>query len=245
MRPETAGFQAAATEYERGRPGYPPECVAFIVASARLGPGRTVVDLAAGTGKLTRELVGSGAEVVAVEPLANMRAILSVSVPGARVMEGLAEATGLGTASADAMTVAQAFHWFATAEALAEFARVLRRDGLLFLVWNRRELGDPVQREISRLTAPFVGETPSYSSDEWRRVMAASDLFEPRGEHHCESVQEVDRDALVDRVASTSYIAQLPEADRGELLSRVAALVPDGGTVSLPYDTATYCYRRR
>lgn len=245
VRPETAGFVRAAREYERGRPGYPPECVAYIVGAGRLGPGRTVVDLAAGTGKLTRELVASGAHVVAVEPLEEMRVILEESVPGARVREGLAEETGLPAASADAVTVAQAFHWFATDAALTEIGRVLRPGGLLFLVWNRRDVSDPVQKEISRLTAPFVGDAPSYSSDEWRRIMAATELFAAAGEHHCYSEQEVDQHSIVDRVASTSYIATLEGREKTELLSRVAALVPDRGTVSLAYDTATYSFTRR
>ena len=89
----------------------------------RLGPGRTVVDLAAGTGKLTRELVRTGAEVIAVEPLAEMRAELP---PEATALEGTAEAIPLGDGSADAVTVAQAFHWFDAEPALAEIHRVLR-----------------------------------------------------------------------------------------------------------------------
>lgn len=244
VRQETAGFEKASAEYERGRPGYPADTVAFIVETARLGPGRTVVDLAAGTGKLTRELVLSGAEVIAVEPLGEMRARLSEQLQRIRVVEGLAERTGLPSESADAVTVAQAFHWFSSDDALAEMERILRRSGLLFLVWNKRDLSSPIQAAISRLTLPYVGEAPSYASGRWKEVMEATERFEAVGEHRSSTVQVLDRAGVIDRVASTSYIANLPEETRAELLEKVGAIVPDGETVELPYTTATYAYRR-
>ncbi len=245
MRGETAGFEKASRSYERGRPGYPRETVDWIVAAAGLGPGRRVVDLAAGTGKLTRELVSCGAEVVAVEPLAEMRARFAEELARVRLVAGTAEETGLPSGFADAVTVAQAFHWFADDEALAEIHRVLRPSGLLALVWNRRDLSHPVQEAVSRLTAPYVGEAPTYASGHWREVMAASDLFEPAGERRSVLVQQLDRQGLVDRVASTSYVANLPEGTRQDLLESVAALAPDSGTLSLPYDTTAYGFRRR
>lgn len=245
VRQEAAGFEKASCEYERGRPGYPPETVAFIVETAQLAPGRTVVDLAAGTGKLTRELVRSGAEVIAVEPLGEMRARLAEQLPGIEILDGLAERTGLGSEVADAVTVAQAFHWFSSEDALAEMERILKERGLLFLVWNKRDLSDDLQRAISRLTLPYVGEAPSYASGRWMEVMKATGRFDPVDEHRSSTRHLLDRSGVVDRVASTSYIANLPEETRGELLGRVAALVAEGETVELPYTTATYAYRRR
>ncbi|MHB8434626.1 MAG: class I SAM-dependent methyltransferase [Acidimicrobiales bacterium] len=245
MRAETAGFEKASHEYDRGRPGYPPDCVDWIVHTALLGPGKTVVDLAAGTGKLTVELLGSGAEVIAVEPLGEMRARLVGRVPHIRVVDGMAERTGLANETADAVTVAQAFHWFANDEALAEIQRILKPRGILFLVWNRRDLVDTVQAAISRLTSPYVGEVPSYASGQWKAVMASSECFEPVGEHQTSITQLVDRQGIVDRVASTSYIASLPDEARVPLLKEIAELVPAGGTVSLPYSTSTHAFRRR
>lgn len=245
MRGETAGFEKASRSYERGRPGYPRDSVDWIVEAAGLGPGRRVVDLAAGTGKLTRQLVSSGAEVVAVEPLAEMRARFAEELPGVPLVAGTAEETGLPSGFADAVTAAQAFHWFANHEALAEIHRVLRPAGLLALVWNRRDLSHPVQEAIARLTAPYLGEAPTYASGDWSEVMAASDLFEPAGEHRSVLVQQLDRQGLVDRVASTSYVANLPDATRRELLDEVAALAPASGSLSLPYVTTAYGFRRR
>ena len=106
LHPATRGFELAADVYERGRPDYPAAAIAWLVERLDLRPGRTLVDLAAGTGKLTRLLVPSGADVIAVEPLAAMRALIE----NARVLEGTAEAMPLPDASADAVTVAQAFH---------------------------------------------------------------------------------------------------------------------------------------
>ncbi|HLI43465.1 MAG TPA: class I SAM-dependent methyltransferase [Acidimicrobiales bacterium] len=255
MRAEALAFEKASQAYERGRPGYPADTVEWIVRTAGLGPGRTVVDLAAGTGKLTTELLACGAKVVAVEPLAEMRARLAERLEGAgegvaaraqvEIREGLAEDTGLEEASADAVTVAQAFHWFANERALAEIARVLVDEGLMILVWNRRDLSDRIQSAISRLTAPFVGDTPSHKSNEWRAAVEADERFGPAGEHSARLEQVVDRQGLVDRVASTSYIASLPDTVRLPLLDEVAALAGDGGDVRLPYLTTAYAYRRR
>ena len=116
------GFQQGADAYERARPSYPAEAVAFLVGHAGLGPDRRVLDLAAGTGKLTRLLVPSGAEVVAVEPVEAMRAVLREAEPELEVLDGTAEAIPLGDGSVDAVTVAQAFHWFDAPAALAEIA---------------------------------------------------------------------------------------------------------------------------
>ena len=244
MRAETAGFEKASHEYERGRPGYPPETVEWIVETAGLGEGTTVVDLAAGTGKLTRELVGTRAAVIAVEPLDAMRARLVDSLPGVSAVKGSAEATGLEDGVADAVTIAQAFHWFAGDEALAEVERVLREEGLLFLVWNRRDLSDPTQVAISRLTAPHIGDAPAYGSGQWRQVMEASTRFVPVAEHRARHLQIVDRTGIVDRVASTSYIANLAEEVRLPLLENIASLVPEGETAGLSYVTDAYAYHR-
>jgi len=131
-------FARSADAYERARPGYAPEAVAFLAERLGLGPGRVVVDLAAGTGKLARQLVPSGARVVAVEPLAEMRSLIP---EGIEVLDGTAEAIPLPDDFADAVTVAQAFHWFDAEAALRQIERVLRPGGSLALVSNRRDPG--------------------------------------------------------------------------------------------------------
>jgi len=130
--PAAPSFARVAEAYERARPGYAPEGVAYL--TARVGP--EVLDLGAGTGKLARQLTAAGIHVVAVEPLAELRALIPA---GIEALAGTAEAIPLPDASVDAVTVAQAFHWFDEERALGEIQRVLRPGGLLALVSNRRE----------------------------------------------------------------------------------------------------------
>jgi SAM-dependent methyltransferase len=242
---DVAGFSKAVDAYERGRPGYPRELADWISEIGALGAGRVVVDLAAGTGKLTRELVGSRAEVIAVEPLAEMRAALIASLPGVRTVEGTAEATTLPAGSADVVTVAQAFHWFATESALAEIARVLRPEGVLVLVWNRRDLTQPIQARVSRIIEPYRTDTPSHASGQWQQVMGSTSHFTRLSEVHVDSEQVVDRSALVDRVGSISFVANLPDAQRSALLAEIAALIgEEPATTALRYVTDAYAYRR-
>src|SRR3954470_13577831 len=129
-------FGSVAEAYERGRPSYPEAAVDLLTRQLDLSAGSTVIDLAAGTGKLTRELVPRFKRVIAVEPLAEMREVLGEQVPNAEVLEGQAEAIPLADDSADAILVAQAFHWFEGRQALAEAERVLRPAGGLGLLWN-------------------------------------------------------------------------------------------------------------
>src|SRR3954467_15160899 len=176
---ETArrGFASAADVYEESRPGYPPDAIGWLLEELELGPRRTVVDLAAGTGKLTRLLTPTGAAVIAIEPVDEMRAALAQTASDADARGGTAERAGLVGASADAVTVAQAFHWFDGPAALAEIHRILRPAGRLALVWNIRDLDDPVQDAVDKLFRPHRGDTPSHRSGAWRTALDTSKLF--------------------------------------------------------------------
>ena len=132
-------------------------------------------------GKLTRGLVDQGATVLAVEPVEGMRLDPGGGgAPGVAVVAGVAQAIPLGAGSVDALTVAQAMHWFATAEAFAEMHRVLRRGSRLAVVWNRRDLSDPLQAALHRIMAPLRGDTPSGTSGEWRRVLEETETGDAR-----------------------------------------------------------------
>jgi SAM-dependent methyltransferase len=237
------GFARSADAYERARPEYPPDALAWLAERLGLGPGRRVVDLAAGTGKLTRPLAATGAAVVAVEPLAEMRELIG---PVAEVLGGTAEAMPLADASADAVTVGQAFHWFDGPAALAEIHRVLRPGGALALVWNRRLLEDPVQARIEEIIAPHRGETPAHRSGAWRAALDGTTLFGPaelREFRHAHPAA-ADADALADRVGSISFIGALDEASRASVLARVRALAADG-PVPLRYVCEVFVCDRR
>ncbi|HEY5316409.1 MAG TPA: methyltransferase domain-containing protein, partial [Solirubrobacteraceae bacterium] len=162
------GFDRAAEEYERGRPEYPAAAVDLLASELGFGAGSTIVDLAAGTGKLTRALIATGAHVVAVEPVAGMRRQLVAAVPAAEVLEGTAEAMPLAPGSADAVLVAQAFHWFDAAKAAREIHRVLRPDGGLGAIWNIWDDSVEWVARMQQLVGAHLGDTPQRSTSGWR-----------------------------------------------------------------------------
>jgi SAM-dependent methyltransferase len=233
------GFARSADAYERGRPGYPDEAIEFLIS--RLPAGAHVLDLAAGTGKLTRPLLASGLNVVAVEPVPEMRAALPASV---RALDGTAEAIPLADAGVDAVTVGQAFHWFDGQKALDEIHRVLRRQGTLGLVWNRRVEGDPVNRRISELLAPYRAGVPTPRHDAWRSVFEQTRLFWPLEERLFASEQLLDAPGLEARIGSISFIAALAEDERSRVLEHARSLAGDG-TVAVPYRCEVQVCRAR
>ena len=245
-------FDDAAHEYERGRPGYPSEAIDALIRELNLNRGSVVVDLAAGTGKLTRDLTPRFDEVIAIEPLAAMREQLARAVPAARALEGSAERMPLPDASADAVFVAQAFHWFDGPRALAELARVLRPGGGLALLWNttpweRREgawfsrLDDLVEHSRADLSP-----MRRHRSGRWRDGFAGERRFEPLRAATFDNPQRVTPDELLANLASRSYIARLDPAARQELLGDVSDLLEQRGApievgrVVVPMKTDVY-----
>ncbi len=197
-------FARSAAQYERARPGYAPKAVAFLVERLDLRPGRVVVDLGAGTGKLARQLLPSGARVLAVEPVRELRELIPA---GIEVLDGTAEAIPLPDDSIDAITVAQAFHWFDEDAALGEMQRVLRPGGALALVSNRRDESDPSTRAFGEVLARHRSHPPLEGP--------------PEGEAfpHTHRV-----DSLVELAESETSIAQLEGEARAAAIADFAAL---------------------
>jgi len=211
-------FGGAAEVYDRVRPGYPREAVEWFGLAA----GQTVVDLAAGTGKLTVPLLATGARVIAVEPSEGMLAILRRAAPEAEALTGTAEAIPLADASADAVLVAQGFHWFANDDALAEIHRVLRPGGRLGLVWNRRVVSDPANAALRRAVDPWRGDAPAHSTGDWKPPLERSPLFVQVAQAELPNDHELPPGGLVERAASVSFIAALPEETRRDALADLA-----------------------
>jgi SAM-dependent methyltransferase len=231
LHPLAEQFASVADAYERGRPEYPPAVVGAIAAELGLPPHATVLDLAAGTGKLTRALLAAGVDVVAVEPQAPLREKLAARVGAERVRDGFAEAIPLPDASVDAVTVADAIHWFDQAAALAEIARVLRpRGGLAVLStipdWRGASWADEIGKVMERVRP----EHPGFDAPPWRDVVRAVGGWSPLREIRVTSSRAADAEATVDYLASVSWIAAMPDEQRAETLAQLAALIADGET---------------
>jgi SAM-dependent methyltransferase len=216
-------FDSVVDAYERSRPGYAPDAVAWLAERLAIEPGRRVLDLAAGTGKLTRQLLPLGAEVVAVEPGDEMRAMLERVVPGAQALAGSAEAIPLPDASVDAITVAQAFHWFQVEEALAEMHRVLRPGGGIALLWNEWDDEDELLHGINQIVESL--RPVSRQGDEQQKAFNASLLFDGREEREFRHAESLPADMVVERVSSVSAISAAEPAVRDQALAAVRELV--------------------
>ncbi|SIO67179.1 class I SAM-dependent methyltransferase [Paraburkholderia phenazinium] len=240
------GYTTTADNYVRGRPDYPPGVADWLRDALGLRAGRTALDLGAGTGKFTPRLVATGASVIAVEPVAQMRAKLSAALPQVRALAGTAEAIPLPDASVDAVVCAQAFHWFATANALAEIHRVLKPGGKLGLVWNMRDARVGWVAQLDQIVNRVEGDTPRYYTGAWRKAFPFDGLGPLHEQHFSHGHTGSPEDVIVMRVRSTSFVAALPEAERAEIDAQVRALIaatPELSgkeVVTVPYETAAF-----
>lgn len=220
-------FERVAEEYERGRPGYAEAALAAVP----LPPDAVVLDLAAGTGKLTRQLVGRYARVLAVEPLDGMRAVLERVVPEAEAMDGSATAIPVADASIDGVFVAEAFHWFGTEAAVREIARVLRPRGVLAVLFNLAQDDweppiPPAFWEAYDAASLVKPERERVASGAWREPFPGP--FEPFAESSHPNPVERDRKGVLAQMVSHSVVAGLPDADRERLLATLGGLLPPG-----------------
>lgn len=236
--PVTSGatsFGQAVDHYDRARPGYPSDAVELVLTHQP----RQVVDVGAGTGKLTAALLGAGREVVAVDPDEAMLARLQQRLPGVRTLVGTGESVPLPDANADLVTFGQSWHWVDVPAASAEVARVLRPGGVLGLVWNVRDTSQPWVAEL--------GEIMGASNAE--RLIEADAVrlegpFGPLAEHVVTWQYPLDGERLVALAASRSYVITAAPQRREEILTQVrelAARVADpDGQISMPYRTHTF-----
>ena len=216
-RERSLSFGSQAAAYERGRPSYPPEAVDWLLAPTDDWEAHDVLDLGAGTGKLTTRLVERGLSVIAVDPIAEMLDMLRTALPDTPALLGSAEQIPLPDNAVDAVLVAQAWHWFDPERAVAEVARVLRPGGRLGVLWNTRD---------ERLG--WVKDFGQIVGLEHDRDNATVDLPEPFTDistHQVEWTNYITHEALIDYVASRSYCITSPAEVRTRTLDEVRDLL--------------------
>ena len=244
------GYGQGARTYARGRPGFPPEALEWLRQDLRLAPGKLALEIGAGTGKFTKLLTQTGADVVAVEPVAAMLAQLAVEQPQVRTLRATAQDLPVASAAVDAVICAQAFHWFASKESLAEIHRVLKPGGALGLIWNVRDQSVDWVADLTRIMAPYEGNAPRYDHGEWRAVFPAEGFGTLHERSFAHAHVGPPGQVIVERVASVSFIAALDEAARIRVLDEVRALIaatPElagRAQVTAPYVTRAYWCRR-
>ena len=235
MSDRARSFESVAAEYERHRPEYPEEALRWAAEQLGLAPGARVLDVGAGTGKLTRGLVALGFELVAVEPGAPMLAQLRVAVPEAEALEGPAEAIPLPDASVQATFAGQAFHWFDRPRALPELHRVIKPSGGLVLLWNWWNERDPLQRELGELIG-YAGHEP-YQDEE----LPGEPWFREVGRTVVETLEESSPEALVGYLSTASAFLTAEPEEREESLRAVHELASRYGE-RFPLPRLTYLF---
>jgi SAM-dependent methyltransferase len=244
-RAQADRFTDRVADYERYRPGYPPALVERLRATGALPAHASVADIGSGTGLSTTLFLDAGCTVFAIEPNAAMRAAAETRLEdraGFHSVDALAEATTLADASVDLVTAGTAFHWFDRSRACAEFARILRPGGRVALFWNTRSLDSPFMRELETVLRTHI---PAYATSNARERASEPSLREFFGAGWIEHVrfpnpQRLDLDALLGRVASSSYSPRAGDPAPEALFADLRALFDrraESGRVAMLYDT--------
>jgi SAM-dependent methyltransferase len=245
------GFGREAATYERVRPSYPADAVGWLAGNLDIGPGRAVLDVAAGTGKFTRLLVPFGATIIAAEPVDGMRRAFAAAVPGVPIVAAIAEALPITRGSADAITVAQAFHWFDAERAFEEFARVLRPGGRVGLIWNGRDRSSDWVNEVWSVMDRVEKRAPWRDHENWRdSALGTRHGFGPLHTATFRHEQRITPGGVVERIASVSHVAVLPPLEHEQVLDEVRAVLTDHpetagrAELRIPYRVDTYWCER-
>lgn len=237
---------AQAEAFVRGRPDYPVDAEDWLRGDLGLSAGKRALDLGSGTGKFLPRLLATGAGVMAVEPLAEMRHHLTAHFPDIEAVAGSAQAIPLPDSSVDAVICAQCFHLFATPQALAEIHRVLKPGGALGLIWNIRDSRIHWVAEVIKIMAPYDNWPPGWEAMEWRKAFPARG-FGPLLEREFQNPHSgPPENVIVDRALSVSSIATLPSAEKDRVISQLWDLIartPElAGQREISFPNVTYAY---
>lgn len=245
------GFERSASAYDRGRPEYPAEAAERLLDLAKVGSASRVLELGSGTGKFTEHLIRRTPHLVTSDPSPAMRRTFQEHFPQVSCLAARAEELPLASASVDAVICAQAFHWFANAEAMQEIHRVLASSGCLGLIWNVRDEEVGWIRSLTEIIDVHSGDAPRYRTGEWQTPLQAHPGFDPLQRESLRHVVSCDRATVIDRVASISFIAALEEKRHQQVLALVWALLNthpetrDCEHLAFPYRTDLFWCRKR
>jgi ubiquinone/menaquinone biosynthesis C-methylase UbiE len=242
LHPRANEFAKAAAVYEGARPEFPAAAVDWLCEQLEITSSTRLLDLAAGTGRSTRPLYEHTRDVVAVEPVAEMRQVLRRGLPGIEVLDGTAEQIPLPDASVDAVVVAQAFHWFDAEPALAEISRVLRREGRLGLAWHSPDRSDPLQHAFRAIVEQNRQGAPIHLAHDADHYVGLDAPLMKIAETEIRDVHVYDADRLVALARSTSHFAALDAAQQAVGEREIRALVGTSGTVELVYTVELSAY---
>lgn len=236
-----AGFGRDASTYQRARPSYHPDLVARFVG--QYGSG-AVLEIGAGTGIFTRQIVDRRVSVVAVEPVEGMRRRLLDRVPGIDVLDGTAEDLPVDADAFDTVVVAQSFHWFDFQPALDEIHRTLRRGGHLVTVWNVKDGDAAWFKQYMEIVDRYAGDTPRHADMRWRAAIDADPRFDMVDDWRIDHPAPMDRAGIVSRALSTSFIAALSEEDRDSVAAEILhVLEPVDEPLDFPYRAELQAWR--
>lgn len=243
--PFLRALEGVPEEYDRARADYSSEAFDWFADRLDISTGRRVLDLAAGTGKLTALAAARGAEVVAVERSEALCSRLAARLPEVEVLPGGVEGIPLSAASVDVVIIGQAFHWFESEDLLEEIHRVLRADGGLGVIYNRRDPSDLMQFRLGHILEP-LSRGYTWKEGRWRGALAATFLFSPGDQRSFPVEQTLDTELFRTHAASIGIVVAASQQERAHVDQEVRSLAERvGGEVILHYDTvAVACSRR-
>lgn len=239
------GYEKRADAYGRGRPSYHPALAERVVSICRSHrPDLPTVELGAGTGIFTSQLAANKLDLIAVEPVAAMRAALVAELRSVAVLDGTAENQPVADRSAAAVIASQSFHWFDHGPALDEITRVLDPGGHLITVWNVRDNDVDWVAACTAAMTPYEADTPRYHTMDWRRAIDGDRRFEFIDEFAIDNPYLTSPDGVVDRVLSTSFIAALDDERQATVVDRIREIVgPLGRSFDYPYISELQAWR--